>query len=922
MSYSPKSWPRTKAALFLSVLLAIPACHKGDGSVIPPLLPGGPDNYVSTPVINQASEPIVGTLASVAGSTNTAAALRTGRFYLPDPSLGQVSVTIDPTNGTATGSDEFPRFVYRPGISAGKAELGRAVVLPDLLTGTSSTLPLGTLASPVTVDASSTAGARLSLATGTILSQPGQSGNVKVSLARVEKDQLPLDLPSPASGVLLAGRGIWLTPVDLEMTGGSKALTIDNDLGLANGQKADLMRLDPVSGVWNKAGTGTVQSAGTEIQSDAGVLAGGGIYVFTISVTVSTSVSGKVVDESDNPIPGAHVIVGEAGVVLTDPQGDFVAPSVAQQDASGTPLQLPLFVLPPLGYAPAIWRGTFAAMPNSTSVGTIKTKSYPVTNLQTLAVIQGRGLGHARIFHGGGGGNSPEVYQEQGLGEFSTSTVTQSGVVTRRDVPLGWYRVSHSFVLGGDLYRQPDDLVSNMNPSFEFNTMTLFVRSWPTSSGEVDGRTLCFVMDAEGGAPLEGAVVQSPTDSTTTRFVTLEELGSAYNSTNRFEDQTAVYESKLPGGLQARSAFTTGSIDNFRVEYPLITLKRQALGRFESFGVIQGTLQGSIGGQDRKALPQPGYSVNDWFGLALTGRTYMESIPQFLEPSTTSQSYRLGLPTQKANLVISEGVTNAADYTPQRLGILTGLRPRPGYGLVQDLDLSLALSSQLTLTGVLASLDSRIGAAGLRYRLGAAQNSLQAIDLLPLSAGVTTGGSDATVPVPPLSGALAGASYLVAFGGTATTSGVTVGQHLYLQTGAGSVAPGDFLAVPAITAPAANATVPKTGFDVTWTQANGTYFYELDLRSVNGTDDRYWAVILPSDRTSFTFGALVAAAPQILEGGRTWTLTLSAYSVDHGVAEGWSNGYQRILGNLYALRPGERGVRARSLWKQTITTSP
>jgi len=910
----------TAASAVLLLFTAL-ACDVGGGSQVPPFLPGGPESYVSTPVINEANEPIVGALASAEGGSNSAAALRNGRFYLPGQPIGQARLTVDPRNGTATGTDEYPVLVYRPGIQGGKVSLMRPVVLPDLTKGTSAVLVLGTLTAPVSVDASSSAGARLDLASGTVLGLGAKSGSIKVSLARVEKDQLPLVLPASATGVLLAGRGIWLAPLDLGLTGGARTLTIDNDLGLGVGQKASLMRLDPVSGTWNQVGTGTVQSGGTQIQSDGGQLPGGGIYVFTTTVSVSTAVSGKVVDEAGKAIAGAHVIVAEAAAVLTDAQGDFNVPVVAQQNAGAAALQLPVLVLPPLGYAPAVKRDSFAATPNATNTGTIQTQSYPVANVQSIAVIRGRGLGHARILQGGGG-QPPSVSQDQGSGDFSTSVVTQSGVVTRRDVPLGWYRAWHSFESNGELFRQQDDLVINTNPDFEFNGMTLFVRTWPTSSGEANGRTVDFVVDAEGGAPLEGAIVQSPTVATTTRIATVPEVGSVFNDTNRFEDQTAVYESKLPGGQQLRSALTTASIDNFRVEYPLKTLQRPSLGKYRPFGLIDGKVLSSMSGQDRKALPQPGYSTNDWFGLALTGQRYVEDLPRLLEPSTTSQSYLLGLPTEKASFVVSEGVTNSGVYTPQRLGVLTGLRPRAGSRLVQDVDLSLALSAQVTLQNVLPSLDTGIGTAALRYQLGATFGLAGALDLLPVSAGVVASGTDARVPVPPLTGPLAGANYLVAFGGTGVKSGATISQHLYLQTSQASVTPGIFLAPPAITSPAANSAVSKSGFKVSWTVPTGTYFLELDLRSVNGTDDRYWTVYLPADRTSFDFGPLVTTAPQILTGGRTWTLSLSAYSIDRGVAFGRPDGYQRLVGNLFALRPGERGIRARSVWSQTITTSP
>ncbi len=489
-------------------------------------------------------------------------------------------------------------------------------------------------------------------------------------------------------------------------------------------------------------------------------------------------------------------------------------------------------------------------------------------------------------------------------------------------MPLGWYRAWHSFELNGELFRTPDDLAVLTNPENEFTGMTLFVRTWPTHGGEVKGRTFNVVIDSLGGAPLGGAIVQSPTDAVTNRFVTVEDRGSVFNDTSRFEDQTAVYESKLPGPLQVRSALTTANLDNFRAEYPLVTLTRPDRGQFDPFGLIQGKLLSSRSGQDRKALPQPGYSVNDWFNVALTGLTYVESLPRMLEPSVSSQSYLLGLPTQRASLVVSEGVTLAGVYTPERLGVLTDIRPSAGSRLVQDLDLSLSLSQRVTLQNVLPSLDSRIGTAALRYQLGADIGQTRALDLLPVSGGVLTSATDASVPVPPLTGRLTDGSYLIAFGGRATSAGVTMAQHLYFQTNQLTVSPGAFLTLPAITAPLPNATVPKTGFQVTWTAPAGTLFYVLNLESVNGTDDRHWKVCLPGDRTSFSFGPLVATAPQILEGGRTWTLSLEAFSIDRGVAFGQDKAYQRIAGNLFSLRPGERGVRARSLWTQTITTAP
>jgi hypothetical protein len=132
---------------------------------------------------------------------------------------------------------------------------------------------------------------------------------------------------------------------------------------------------------------------------------------------------------------------------------------------------------------------------------------------------------------------------------------------------------------------------------------------------------------------------------------------------------------------------------------------------------------------------------------------------------------------------------------------------------------------------------------------------------------------------------------------------------------------GAFLALPSIKTPAPESTTASADVvTVTWNAPVGASFQLIELSSVTGNDTRKWQVMLPGDASTFTFEALVPEAPQILAPGRLWVLKVSAFRVVRGVAFDFADSYARLAGNMFSLRPGDRGIGARSSWQTRFRT--
>lgn len=885
------------ASTFVAFSLLV-ACGAGEGSRIPPFLPSLPNSQLVGIVHDADAKAVVGAIVTVDGARTTT---RTdGRFALPNPPTGSRQLTVDGTNATADGSDTLGKLTVRIDVASGEASLDRPIVLPDTAAGTSQSISLGNQTASTRIDGSAASGAILDIAAGTVVSLGGSSsGTTALNLSHIGRDDLPSPLPA-SLGVPLATRAIWISPPELTFSAGV-TLSFPNDLALPVSASATLVRLDPAGGDWATVGTGTVAAGGARIALDTADLRGGGLYVFATPIPQSASISGRIVDADADPVVGAAIAASGIASTRTDGDGRFTIGPLPTVDGGNTALSLPIVVTPPARNRPTVFRGTVGA-------NDIELDTERVGIVRFLAARRGREVGLARAEFGGQQGVArARLSDGVGIGEFAS-------------MPLGWVGANISWTEGLDFVRAS---ASGELRSDERNIdLQLLLRLEESRQGEFRGRLLALTIDEEFAAPLGDAVVQGKNDPNTNDQGRSTVRGDLLVPGDRFGEPTASIETQA-GGKTVRSAYTLANVDNNRTEFPLKVARRQPLGAFDDHAVVRGQLTAvDPANVQRRVLVHPRYRENDFWHRALTGQSFAGRLPRRVDPDVVGGTeFRVGLPVGQAFVTATAGTTSGGAYVPREIGARGDLATSAGEVLDRDIDLALEFDQAVTLPGLLSSLDSSLGVSAIRYDCGALRGDGVALDLFKSAAGTSVTGVDLRVPLPPRTGPFAGVTWLVACGASGTKSSATVSQTVYFRTQEATATPGAFLAIPEITSPRPGTTVASASeFEVTWNAPAGTDFYEMQLESTVGNDVRNWNVLLPGDRTSFQFQQLVRDAPKLLEGARTWTLTLRAFRIARGHLFNRSDSYQRLVGNVFSLRAGERGIDARSTWRLTFST--
>ncbi|MFQ5506178.1 MAG: carboxypeptidase-like regulatory domain-containing protein [Planctomycetota bacterium] len=895
---------------FLLVALwpaVVPSCSTGDGSDIGPKLDKLATSFLAGLVVDQDGLPISGARITLEGSQSDAVSGRNGRFFFELPPVGTVRMAVNGAAATADASDRFPELSLRVSIPPGKTELDRPIVLPDLGSGGSLSVPLGA-STGFALAAGAPPSATLKVGNGAVLSRPSASGNVTLGVTKVDSEELPLELATASTR--LGTRGIWLTPTDLGFSG-SVSLSIPNDLGLPVGQKAELYRLD--AGVWSLVGPGTVQAVqggGTEIVMDQAVLPGGGLYVFTKVVGATTSLSGRVLDGSMVPVPGALVVSALGKSTRCDAGGAFTLGPLPAVDGGNASVNLPVLLVAPLGFEPARALESVVATAGVTSVGDRSIDALRSGMVRVLGASRGFALVERRFMIGSGSGGSHAI-----------ETTDSSGVLRIRDMPAGVQSAHVTWVDGQDFFRGlvRAELMAGQE---SLDLLTIAGREDPRGT-EWRGNLLGFVLDELSGAPVQDAVFQGKHDPLTQLTAVTDRVGSFLAAGERFGQPTASARTSH-GGRTVTAAFTLDWLDNSRAEFPLQTARRSRMGSFDPHALLAGSLLATTAGKTHKLLVRPIYRENDLWNRILTGQSFAGDLPRHTDPELSGQNaYRVGLPRSRSFVTAVEGVLSSGVFVPEKLGFLVDLVARAGDTVNRDLGLDFPVDRSLVVQSVLSGRDADIPDAALRYELGLRRSDGSTLDLLTESGGVLAGTDDLTIRVPARTGVLANGSFLVAVGGSGTrSSGATITQHLYFEAVGPSVAPGPFLAVPEISSPSPGQSVAASGFTASWSWAPSSPpdYFLLELSSVDGSDDHYWTVMLRGEARSFDFKSLVATAPQVLTTGRSWTLVLQAFRLTRGIAVDRADGYQRLIGNLYSIRPGDRGIGARSSFEISIST--
>ena len=886
------------AATFLLVLDLLSSCSVGNGSEVGPKLPKAATSTLSGLVLDEDGKPISGVLVSIKSSGKSALTRRNGRFRLDDPSRGNQILRLVGTNATADAGDRFGIWEQGLRVIEGRQAVTLPIVLPDLDSGTGAILSLGVQTATTSIDDSSSSGAILTISTGTTISREGFSGSQKVDLAKAVSNAFPVPLPA-SSGALLSGKGVWIYPVDLSFSSGV-GLSMDNDLGLSQGERADLYRLAPGAKEWVLAGAGTVASGGTRIVLDSALLPGGGLYTFVKDVAKSALVSGRIVDSSGAPLEGA-VLVGPGGRSgISDANGIVQIGSLPRVDGGGSPLSADFVLVGGLGLEPVRVKFSVALTGDTVSLGDRSLDAKKVGRVRILTAFRGRVLTTGFLELGIRGQALASAHPIP-----STSFLDLDDLGTE---DLGaWIRwVKGDRFFQGVAFGIPDPHLTSLD-------LRSLVSETELRQAEFVGRMQARVVDQDSGAPIRDATVQGRMDQNTGDKGTTDGTGYLLVGGEQNGIATASVKTQTSSGKTVEAAMSLVKVNNNIVQFPLLTAGETALGAYDPFLVFQGSLTGSVGsGKTRKLLVRTRERRGDFWDRLLGGISLAGDLPRWTDPAVSGgTSYKLGIPPIQARVTAVEGSLSSSVFLPERLGLLDDLKGNPGDTITKDLALSMPVDQSLTLVAP-KNLDPSFGASDLRYELGAELDEANALSLLPESGGVSKSGNDYLIPVPKREGSLTGSEFLLSLHASSSGSGKSSEQRLLLK-GGDRIEGKDFLPLPMIQSPSHGATLSKVSpVDVRWSQVSGADFLLLTIDSVSGNDRRHWKVFLPASSTSFQFKTLVSGAPSLLVSGRTYSLSLEAWRLGSGVAYQKNDGYQRLLGNLFSLRPGDRGGEAMS----------
>jgi hypothetical protein len=885
-------------AFFLLVAGFLSSCSVGDGSEVGPKLPRASTSSLTGLVFDQDGKPVAGVVVTIKDSNNKALTRRNGRFRLDDPPRGSRVLKFEGTNATADAGDRFGVWEQGIEIAEGRRGLTLPLVLPDLDLGTSATLNLGVQTSTTAIDDSGSSGGILTIPTGTTVSRSGLSGSQKVDIVKAESNAFPIALPA-GSGALLSGKGIWIYPVDLAFTSGV-GLSMGNDLGLSAGARADLYRLAPGAKDWTLAGAGTVAAGGSRIVLDSALIPGGGLYVFTKDVAKSALVSGRVLDKSGKPLKGA-ILVGPGGLNgVSDANGTIQISALPQVNGAGVPLTADFVLVGGLGLEPS--RSTFSlALTGATvAIGDRALGAQKVGRVRILTAYRGRALTTGFLQLGIRGQGLTRFYPIPG------SSFLDLDDLATEDLG-GWIRwVEEDRLFQGLAFGIPD---SNLN-NLDLRTLVVETELRPA---EFFGRMQARALDETSGAPLRDVTIQGRMDVNTGDKGTTDGTGYLLVGGEQNGIATAAVKTSTVSGATVEAAMSLGTMNNNTVQFPLMTARVTPLGAYDPFLVLQGSFTGSGGaGKTRKLLVRARERRGDYWDRILGGNNIAGNLPRWLDPAVSGgTAYKLGIPQIQARLTGVEGSTVSSVFIPERLGLLQDLQGTPGEVLSKDLALSILVDQTLTLVAP-QNLDSGFSASDLRYELGASFGEALVLSLLPESGGVKKNGNDFLLSVPKREGVLAGSQFVLSLHASSSGSGQSSEQRLLLNGGE-RMEGKHFLPLPVIQSPSHGATLSKvTPLDVSWNQVTGADFILLTIDSFSGNDRRHWHVLLPGSQTSFQFQTLVSGAPELLVSGRTYSLSLEAWRFGSGVSFGKDDGYQRLLGNLFSLRPGDRGGEAMS----------
>ena len=299
-------------------------------------------------VQNTSSEPLANMTARLVGTTQTGLSNSDGSFIMPDVSGGVALVEID--GSTIPASPPYPSVVLKQVVTNGRDNsFSQPIYLqqasgPSIGVGTSGgegrpsddaeetdTVISGPHASATELAARtaqktsailSSGGVTLEIQPGTQARFPNGDTAGLLTLTQVSNSLTPVNMPPGVFSGLVAE----ITPFGVTLTPGA-TLTFLNVDGLPAGSKATLFTLDqdpqsPTLGTFISLGQVMVSADGKTIMSPPGAITRTSIFFVAVE-RPTTTITGRVVDCSGNPLAGATVSArGQSAI--TDDTGAFV----------------------------------------------------------------------------------------------------------------------------------------------------------------------------------------------------------------------------------------------------------------------------------------------------------------------------------------------------------------------------------------------------------------------------------------------------------------------------------------------------------------------------------------------------------------------------------------------------------------------
>jgi hypothetical protein len=873
-------------------LVALAACT-GDGSDIGPRIVPLPGTSYRLTVQDDAGRGVSSARVTLAEG---ASAVTVGDGTCDLLVTGPVDAVLRIEAGVASASDGDRLVGLTLRTDPFQADwLSFVVHLPDVAPSAGLAIAPGVVASRQVLDDSATSGAVIEVPPG--VEVVGADAPFVMRTGSLRDDHIP-PLPRVDGLVPIASRGVFVgIPTGVSLAPGAD-LVLPNDLGLPDGERARLFRLDTATGLW--ADIGQAIAGPTGLRAEGRLLAGG-LYAAAFSPAPAdrASLAGFVERElRPTALSDLRVRIGQA-VTSTDGGGRFVMQGIPVVDGAGQPRPVRVQLA-----------GGGRHVPVTDEVEVQLAVGEDKQDFERTSPILNYGI-DTRLQLIQRGAALPGTWFGLGTTETGSGDIAVSDDDARFDVP----RVEEGFL--SFLVGRPDPVRQDR----------VRVAEGLLSLGRRRNRDLQLFFDEQpwrpGGAPQVWAVdplrrgLVAGTKVFRRRGEDDSEVGTIrYDRLERYDIRSAevVLASETEeGGESVVSVFLCQDFDVGRLEAPIPRASRPRLGAYDPFGIVEGTLPGA--GSGLRVVATPRLETGIWFDAARAGESLEARAPILLEPSRDGgQRFELGFPSAGGVLVASttESVGGALELTG--LGYDLGLRPDAGTrSEVSGLDVATDRVAY-RVQGATTGRDPRIQQAAFVADL--AVEAAGAAGLVDAARGLTAfpdGSAGLRLDLPSLDVLPQANAYLMLLRGTGLDGDLELGQQIFARVEGQEVDSLGLLDVPTVSEPAPGASVLDSGFDVAFDLPEEALFAVVTIRSRGAAVERTWTCVVPQSSAGVRIRPLPDGdgVPDVLVPG-DYDLTVEAYRIDFTLCpfRGDTLPYQVVLARYVTLSPVVMGVDA------------